>query len=110
MRDTRETLQHELDEIRNRIDELNGVFEERPGYGLGRGDPAAMRREVDRALLRRLGRRAKSLERALLRFHEGSYGLCVQCGRPIHPERLEVLPDTELCVNCAQGESRNAGW
>jgi len=63
MRDTRETLQHELDEIRNRIDELNGVFEERPGYGLGRGDPAAMRREVDRALLRRLGRRAKELSR-----------------------------------------------
>jgi predicted RNA-binding Zn-ribbon protein involved in translation (DUF1610 family) len=25
---------------------------------------------------------------------------CTACGRPIEPERLEFLPDTELCVTC----------
>ena len=25
---------------------------------------------------------------------------CAGCGRPIEPERLEFLPDTELCVAC----------
>ncbi len=27
---------------------------------------------------------------------------CRICGRPISPARLEVLPDTTLCVDCAR--------
>ncbi len=27
-------------------------------------------------------------------------GLCVDCGEPISPERLEVLPDAARCVRC----------
>ena len=50
----RTTLDHELAEIRAQIAELQETFQERPGYGLGRGNPAATRREVNRALLRRL--------------------------------------------------------
>ena len=26
---------------------------------------------------------------------------CVACGKPIHPERLEILPDTRQCSECA---------
>jgi hypothetical protein len=27
--------------------------------------------------------------------------LCVACGEKIHPKRLEILPDTQKCVNCS---------
>jgi phage/conjugal plasmid C-4 type zinc finger TraR family protein len=27
-------------------------------------------------------------------------GLCVDCGKPIDPERLEVLPDAPRCLRC----------
>jgi len=105
MKDTRmmrTTLEHELAETRMRIAELQETFQEKPGYGLGRGSPEATRREVDRALLQRLRERAESLEQAMLRLTEGSYGICTQCGKPIRPERLAVLPDTQVCIGCAQ--------
>ena len=103
MQDKRTVLQRELDKARTQIAELEKTLEEKPDYGLGKGNPAAARREVDRALLRCLKRRAESLEQALSRLGQGSYGICVRCQRPIHPERLAVLPDTKTCVDCAQG-------
>jgi phage/conjugal plasmid C-4 type zinc finger TraR family protein len=30
----------------------------------------------------------------------GGDGLCVDCGEPISPERLEVLPDAARCLRC----------
>ena len=103
MQDKRMVLQRELDKARTQIAELEKTLEERPSYGLGKGNPAAARREVDRALLPRLKRRAKSLEQALSRLGQGSYGICVRCQRPIHPERLVVLLNTKICADCARG-------
>ena len=34
------------------------------------------------------------------RVRAGTYGLCTHCGQPIAAERLEVVPDTTLCVSC----------
>jgi DnaK suppressor protein len=41
------------------------------------------------------------VEAALRRLDEGSYGTCENCGRPINPERLEALPYTAYCIDCA---------
>ena len=38
---------------------------------------------------------------ALVRIREGTYGECAQCGDPIAPKRLEVLPYTNTCIECA---------
>jgi len=27
---------------------------------------------------------------------------CINCGKAINPERLEVLPETKICKNCAE--------
>ncbi|MDI6817299.1 MAG: TraR/DksA C4-type zinc finger protein [Actinomycetota bacterium] len=35
---------------------------------------------------------------ALLRIEDGSFGICVVCGRPIESERLEAIPYAELCM------------
>jgi DnaK suppressor protein len=42
--------------------------------------------------------RAQLLEEALRRLAEGSYGQCIDCGGPIEPKRLEVVPWALRCV------------
>ena len=39
---------------------------------------------------------------ALLRIENGNYLHCDQCGDDIPPARLELLPFTAHCVNCAE--------
>ncbi len=39
--------------------------------------------------------------RALQRMADGSYGICDSCGKPVAAQRLEVIPDAEKCVECA---------
>jgi len=44
----------------------------------------------------------QSIDRALRRLEEGSYGHCGDCGEPIAEARLRALPFAELCVKCQQ--------
>lgn len=43
----------------------------------------------------------RKAERALEQIDAGSYGTCESCGKAIPVERLEVLPYSTLCVECA---------
>lgn len=52
---------------------------------------AARRRLLDRAL---------RFEAAAERMRIGRYGHCIECGNPIDPSRLALLPEAECCVNC----------
>ncbi len=47
-------------------------------------------------------RELEQIQEALARIEEGSYFTCSECGAPIPEERLELLPFTTLCVNCAE--------
>lgn len=40
-------------------------------------------------------------ESALAALAEGTYGVCVDCGTRIPPERLEARPSADRCVPCA---------
>jgi DnaK suppressor protein len=44
--------------------------------------------------------RAVELDRALCRIEEGTYGICVRCEQPVHPERLQALPEAPFCLEC----------
>jgi len=37
------------------------------------------------------------------RVEKNTYGICVVCGNPITLKRLEALPYTDRCIDCAQG-------
>lgn len=43
----------------------------------------------------------KAIDAALKRIDEDRFGLCVKCGDEISPERLEAVPYTPFCKNCA---------
>lgn len=62
-------------------------------------------------LLARLDERGRrgveAVTMALDRLAEGTYGLCVDCGEPIPPARLEALPEAERCVPCAEAFERD---
>lgn len=45
------------------------------------------------------------VSRALERVDAGTYGICESCGKPIPVERLDVLPYSTLCVECASRTS-----
>ena len=44
--------------------------------------------------------RLASIEHALQKVKQGTYGVCEWCGQPIDPARLEVVPETTLCIGC----------
>jgi RNA polymerase-binding transcription factor DksA len=41
------------------------------------------------------------IDEALNRLATGGYGACERCGQQIGEQRLEALPSTPLCVDCA---------
>ncbi len=43
----------------------------------------------------------RKIEAALVRIDEGEYGSCVKCGAEIGEARLNVLPYTPFCRECA---------
>jgi DnaK suppressor protein len=42
------------------------------------------------------------VRQALERLHEGSFGECMQCGKPIGEKRLDALPWTPYCIACQE--------
>ena len=44
----------------------------------------------------------ESAEEALVRVKTGEYGRCKSCGKPIPAERLEAIPDADMCVPCLE--------
>lgn len=48
------------------------------------------------------------IDAALGRIETGEYGFCASCGEEISEKRLDVLPYTPICKNCAaRGEVRH---
>jgi DnaK suppressor protein len=103
---TRQRIETELAETIDELQRLNKKLQVEVEYGLGEGDPIIYEREMNMALRRRTTRKVNSLEEALRRFEEGTYGTCERCGREISVQRLEALPHARLCIDCAQKANR----
>jgi DnaK suppressor protein len=106
----RRELEARRDSTRDRVETLA----ERPelgaaqGFGkrIGDGTTEAISRLTDIGVGRSLETGLERVERALAKLDEGTYGTCDRCGGPIAPKRLEAMPDSTLCVECAAAERR----
>jgi DnaK suppressor protein len=58
--------------------------------------------EVEDAIGMETGQSLRDVRAALARLQAGLYGVCESCGEDIAPARLQVLPETVLCVKCAE--------
>jgi DnaK suppressor protein len=70
------------------------------------GDQALMdlERELGISLMEMRNRRRQSIDEALMRLHEGTYGMCAECGVEISEKRLQAVPFAKLCVECQSKE------
>ena len=87
-----------LSEAERAVDAMNGAEE----MLADPTDRASV--ESDRIFLLRMKDRERKLlskiDEAFARLHDGSYGLCEECGRAIGVERLKARPVTTLCIQC----------
>jgi DnaK suppressor protein len=99
-------LRTRLAEVRCRIAELAKAPELGSGIAFGKrigdGTSEAISRRNDIGVGNSLLVTEEKLERALAKLDEGSYGRCDRCGGPIAPARLEAVPESALCIDCAR--------
>lgn len=57
-------------------------------------------REINYLLTDRDRSKLTSIDQALERIEEGTYGICESCEGEITSERLKAMPFTRLCVQC----------
>ncbi|MFI6499406.1 TraR/DksA family transcriptional regulator [Nonomuraea typhae] len=48
----------------------------------------------------------RAVSAALERIDDGSYGRCVDCGKPVPDGRLEARPEAARCVHCQAKQER----
>jgi DnaK suppressor protein len=60
----------------------------------------------DLALRDRSDHQLVLVDEALARLDAGTFGMCVRCGKPIGPERLEALPWAARCIDCQRLAAR----
>ena len=110
-------LRSRLEQEKKRLtDELEQLIagaqpERREGSPFGKREEEATESfELEKrlALEKQLKDKLVDIEHALDKFDKGTYGLCDKCGQPIDPERLEALPQANLCLSCKALQAKNA--
>lgn len=90
-------LQSERDQALARVAELEVEYNDL----LGNRDVIQEDRDTTRRILEEARGVLAAAERSLTQEAAGDYGRCSGCGGPIGAERLEALPDTTTCRDCA---------
>jgi len=112
LKQLRASLETEREELLGQVADLDaeadisrwrdGGFDDDPA------DSGSANLERDRAqsLSGYAKRTLESVDNALARMDDGTYGTCEQCGTAIERDRLEALPYATMCMECKRGEER----
>ncbi|HCQ66996.1 MAG TPA: dimethylmenaquinone methyltransferase [Rhodobacteraceae bacterium] len=97
----REVLEARLTELQARLQEIDEALDSHQSKDW---EELATEREGDE-VLEQMGSSGRveitKIKAALDRVDEGEFGYCVSCGDEISAERLDVVPHTPFCRNCA---------
>ncbi len=63
-------------------------------------------RDKTLALIFTLESKLEDIDHAIKYAEVRGYGICENCGKEIDPERLEIFPETTLCVDCKRKYER----
>jgi len=66
-------------------------------------------RETELHLMTEEGRRLALINLAIDNLEAGTYGLCVDCSKPIAVGRLKAKPYARLCIECKVLREQNEG-
>jgi DnaK suppressor protein len=64
---------------------------------------AINRKSINEASLKKSKQTLLKIERALMLINDSDFGLCRECEEPIPFARLMIVPESDLCVQCAGG-------
>jgi DnaK suppressor protein len=104
----RKRLTEEMEQLKT---SMHPADERREGSPFGkREEEATESYELERRLTleKSIREQLASVEHALQKFKDGTYGSCDSCGKPIPPERLEALPQATLCLDCKERQAKDA--
>ncbi len=111
----RKELESERERLRGALETVNhtgSLGEETGDLSFGSDDHIAdsatetFMRELDDGLEENAEHLLVEVEAALRRIDDGTYGMCVVCGRPIGAERLEAVPYATLCIDDKRAQER----
>jgi RNA polymerase-binding transcription factor DksA len=108
----REFLAKEEDRLQKRKDRLNkedpyedsqrltdnAAADTDAAEQIGHERAEALKREVDRRLIQ--------IRKALTQIKIGRYGICEKCGKMIDTDRLMVMPEATVCVDCEKKKEK----
>ncbi len=95
--------EHTLAELENLREELKIELEH---DDVDDAAPDLIEREKMQALIFTLERKLEDINHAMKQAQELGYGICEKCGNEIAPERLEIFPETTLCISCKRQSER----
>ena len=107
-----------VEERRRVLDAIEYLHKENPGSiedetddettddHLAETATATLDREIDYTLEENSENVLSSIDGALARIEQGTYGICVTCGKPISQERLAAIPWATQCIDCKRLEER----
>ena len=70
------------------------------------GATIAFERQQVAALIEDAHSQLEQIDAALARLEDGSYGICISCGKPIGAARLAARPAATTCIGCAAAKRR----
>jgi|GEM_PF-4072575 len=87
------------DQVQNEIQNFDIVMERTKGH---KPDVSTEQASIEnqRAILVRLQMRHKNILFAKARAEQDLYGICIQCDESIPAKRLEIIPETCICIDC----------
>ena len=98
-----------LNRMKELDERLHEIDDELDSHNSKDWDDIATEREEDE-VLEGMGlsglQEIRAIKEALKRVDAGTYGECVQCGEEILSARLDVLPYTPVCRNCAGAKAK----
>jgi DnaK suppressor protein len=104
----KEQLQRERAQVAEELASLRSEMQQAPEMTGDEVDLNVYEREKTLGLVGAYERRLEELDAALRAAERGQYGICERCGNPIPPERLEIFPETRLCVSCKNQVEKEA--
>lgn len=104
MQHMKEVILTKIGDVKSEIEELEELTKPiNPDKAIGRLSrmDAINNKSINESALREQKSRLQKLNRALEKIEENNFGKCVKCGNDIPLGRLEYMPWTTKCVNCA---------
>lgn len=112
----REVLLKEKEEIQNIINAINDIQKrgskessgDLSGYSQHQADLGSDTDESERRvyILEKELKNIKSINSALKRIYDKTYGVCEICGEYIPARRLKIIPYARYCIKCKEEEEK----